>query len=63
MPFENIEGKGENAGHQHFLLCPQCFLPFQKQISIFQSHSILSSANTFNFDWSKKFVVIELTLY
>ena len=22
----NIVGKGENAGHQHFLLFPQCFL-------------------------------------
>ena len=22
---ENIMGKGENAGYQHFLLCPQCF--------------------------------------
>ena len=23
---ENIVGKGENAGHQHFLLFPQCLL-------------------------------------
>ena len=22
---ENIEGNGENAGYQHFLLFPQCF--------------------------------------
>ena len=22
---ENTVGKGENAGHQHFLLLPQCF--------------------------------------
>ena len=22
---ENIVGKIENAGYQHFLLCPQCF--------------------------------------
>ena len=22
---ENIEGKGKNAGNQHFLLFPQCF--------------------------------------
>ena len=44
-PSENIVGKGENAGNQHFLLFPQCFLPFQKQISIFQS-----SANAFNLD-------------
>ena len=29
-PFENIVGKGKNAGNQHFLLFPQCFLPFQK---------------------------------
>ena len=27
-PFENIEGKEENAGNQHFLLFAQCFLPF-----------------------------------
>ena len=37
-PFENIVGKGENAGNHHFLLFPQCFLPFSKQISIFWSH-------------------------
>ena len=34
-PFENIAGKGENAGNQHFLHFPHSFLPFQKQISIF----------------------------
>ena len=29
---ENIVGKGENAGYQHFLLFPQCFqmLLFQR---------------------------------
>ena len=27
---ENIVGKGENAGYQHFLLFPQCFHKFQK---------------------------------
>ena len=28
-PFENIVEKGEeNASNQHFLLFPQCFLPF-----------------------------------
>ena len=37
-PFENIVGKGENAGNQHFLLFPKCFLLFPKQISVFQSH-------------------------
>ena len=25
---ENIVGKGENAGYQHFLLFPQCFLKY-----------------------------------
>ena len=44
-------GKGENAGNQHFLLFPKCFLPFSNQISISQSH--LSSANAFNLDRSK----------
>ena len=31
-PFENIVEKGENAGNQLFLFCPQCFQPFPKQI-------------------------------
>ena len=30
--FENVVGKGENAGNQHFLPFPQCFLPFAKLI-------------------------------
>ena len=46
-PFYKIVEKGENAGNQHFLLFPQCFLPSQKQIPIFQSHFILLSANAF----------------
>ena len=29
MTFENIVGKGENAGNQHILLFPQCFEPYQ----------------------------------
>ena len=36
-PLENIVGKGEKAGNQHFLPFPQCFLPFTEQISDFQS--------------------------
>ena len=28
--FENILEKGENAGHQHFLLFPKCLLPFPR---------------------------------
>ena len=39
-PFENIVGTEENAGNQHFLHFPQCFLPFPKQISIFPSNFI-----------------------
>ena len=39
-PFKNIVGKGENAGNQHFPLFPQCFIPFPKQISIFQPNLI-----------------------
>ena len=35
--FENIVGKGENAGNQHFLLFPQCFLFFPTKISVFES--------------------------
>ena len=34
--FENILGKGENAGNQHFLLFPKCFLHIPEQISIFE---------------------------
>ena len=30
--FENIVGKGENAGNQHFLLFQQCFLRCPGQI-------------------------------
>ena len=37
-PFENIVGIGENAGNQHFLLFPQCFLPIPKRISVFKLH-------------------------
>ena len=36
--FENILGKGGNAGNQHFLLFPQCFLPYQKHKSLFELH-------------------------
>ena len=32
-PEENIVGKGENAGYQYFLLFPQCFLLYERQIS------------------------------
>ena len=41
-PFENFVGKSENAGNQHFLLFPQCFLPFF--IDNFHTLSRISSA-------------------
>ena len=34
--FENIVGKGENTGNQHFLLFQQCFQLFLTQILIFE---------------------------
>ena len=34
--FENIVGKGENAGYQPFLLFPQCFLPYLREKLSFQ---------------------------
>ena len=34
---ENIMGKGENAGNQHFLLFFQCFLPYHRCIAPFQA--------------------------
>ena len=52
-PFENIVGKGENAGSQHFLLFPQCFQPIPKRISVFWGTFILSSAISFNLDQYK----------
>ena len=51
--FENIVGKGENAGNLQFLLFPQCFLSHQRQkvtisakfIFCLQMPSNLSSKN------------------
>ena len=39
-PFENNVGKEENAGNQHFLLFPQCFLSYPEEILQFGSHLI-----------------------
>ena len=36
-PFENIVVKEENAGNQHFLLFPQCFLFYPEQTFTFGS--------------------------
>ena len=49
-PFENIVGKGENTGNQHFLLFPHCLLPFPNTNFNFSVTSILSRANAFNLD-------------
>ena len=38
---ENIVGKGENAGFQHFLLFPQCF-PLKRRLSQGRQKSGLS---------------------
>ena len=38
MPFENIVGKEENAGDQHFLVFPQYFFIIPKRISVFKLH-------------------------
>ena len=40
----NIDGKGENAGYQHFLLFPQCFF-FQKASYAGSSNSLLHKRN------------------
>ena len=37
---ENIVGKGENAGYQHFLLFPQCFQKASPPGSVFTNHSL-----------------------
>ena len=61
--FGNILGKGENAGNQHFLLFPKCFLPFQKLISNFESTFILLSARALNLDPVNFVVGKELSIY
>ena len=37
-PFENVVGKGENAGTQHFFLFPQRFLCYSRLTAPIQSH-------------------------
>ena len=44
-------GKEENAGNQHFLLFPQCFLSYPEQILPFRSSLICRLKNAFNLDW------------
>ena len=40
--FENIVGKEENAGNQHCLLFPHCFLLYQRQKLSFMLHLFCS---------------------
>ena len=49
---KNIEGKGENAGNEHFSFFPQCFYPSPKEFC-FHFTFILSSADAFNLDQPK----------
>ena len=46
--FGNIVGKGENAGHQHFLLFPHFFPSFQIKLQ-FLSHTSFVICNCFQF--------------
>ena len=52
--FENILGKGENAGNQHFLLFPQCFLLFPHK-SKFLSHNYFVFCKCFELGLGLKF--------
>ena len=45
--------KGENAGNQHFLLLPQCFLLYYRQKTSIELHLCFSSASIFNFVGSR----------
>ena len=45
--FENIVGKGENAGSQHFLLFPRCFIHSQTNF-IIRVAFISLTVNVFN---------------
>ena len=51
------ESLRKHCRYQHFLLFPQCFQLFAKQISIFSATFFLSSANCFQFQTVKNFVV------
>ena len=51
-------GKGENAGNQHFLLFPNCFLSRQRHISLSEKEINLSSANPFNMDRCKTLLIV-----
>ena len=54
-PFENIAGKGENAGNQHFLLFTQCFLHIPKKKKILLVSYIYIVCRCFQFWTCLKF--------
>ena len=56
-PFENIVGKGENAGNQHFLFLPTMFSTFPKIKFNFSSHTYFVVCKCFQFGPVKNFVV------
>ena len=52
---ENIVGKGENAGKQHFLLSPQCF----QKTSSFRASKLLLHNSVLNRMASKVVIVLD----
>ena len=56
--FENIVGKGENAGNQHFLLFPQCFLPY---LTLSQTSPGFYMSPFFSFSHSVFYPFVELS--
>ena len=55
---ENIVGKGDNAGNQHFLLVPQCFLLKKKKRETPSFHQYLTHSHTmtpFGASWKQAF--------
>ena len=47
---ENIVGKGENAGYQHFLSFPQCF-----QMGFGESHCTQAKSNSCQESWNRHY--------
>ena len=51
---ENIVGKGENAGNQHFLLYQQCFLPVPEIFQFFSHiYVVICKINALYLEQSK----------
>ena len=56
---ENIVGKGENAGHQHFLFFPQCFqTPFFPEV--LKVGIVWQGIKAMSFVWVFKIIYIAL---